>query len=206
MKTRNGTRGTLLAVLFLAAVVIAFTGCTTAGTTRILSYYGDYRSVTGTQRYAPHAGVDFDAPHDAPVLAAADGTVIAITTKTCGNGIVLQHLVGEQIYFYTVYCHLNEVGVKELQDVRRGEVIGKAGATGRKSGGVPHVHFELCSRLCYGHPDGYMGSTLDPLPFIVGCFDPTDKEGYAALAKKDKEPRLILTYPVQCAPKKKKPS
>jgi hypothetical protein len=71
--------------------------------------------------------------------------------------------------------------------VKRGEVIGLMGATG-DAGGIPHVHFELSS-VASGHPSWVAGVTFDPLPLIVGCFDPSNT--YAS-------DRLVLTYPIRC--------
>ena len=73
------------------------------------------------------------------------------------------------------------------------EVVGKLGATGQ-SLGVPHLHFGLCpDQPCRGPAT----ATVDPLPFIVGCFDPAKRVTYSEQASGGK-PRLVLTYPVRC--------
>jgi len=67
---------------------------------------------------------------------------------------------------------MDQIDVRPGQVVKRGEVLGKAGIAGQ-SGGVPHVHFELWQ--------GQPSRTVDPLPFIVGCFDPVKTVAYSAL-------------------------
>jgi hypothetical protein len=64
------------------------------------------------------------------------------------------------------------------------------------SGRVPHLHFELWQR----HPGGESFDRINPLPFIVGCFDPAKTVAYSPLEVSSSEkPRLVLTYPVRCA-------
>jgi Peptidase family M23 len=108
----------------------------------------------------------------------------------CGNGIVVQHPVGET-FWRTSYCHLDDTNVQPGQQVKRGDVLGKVGTTGR-SLGVPHLHFEL------HRPGGESFDPIDPLPFIVGCFDPAKTVTYSTLEASSAKPRLVLTYPVRC--------
>ena len=172
----------LFAVALLYAVMLA--GCAAEGTTRILSYYGDWTGVLGCCRPAPHGGIDVDAAKGDPVIAAADGVVTGFIE---GNGCaILGHRMGDTFSWWTLYCHMDEIDVKPGQEVKRGEVLGKAGTTGMARG-VPHVHFEL--------RQGQPGRRVDPLPFIVGCFDPV--KTYSA--PDEGNPRLVLTYPVRCA-------
>jgi murein DD-endopeptidase MepM/ murein hydrolase activator NlpD len=185
----RGWRLVLVAAALLDAVALA--GCAAEGTTRILSYYGDLTGVMPGRRPAPHKGVDFDAFKGDPVIAATDGTVVRVFVDgLCGNGIVVQHPAGET-FWRTVYCHLDETNVQPGQQVKRGDVLGKVGTTGR-SLGVPHLHFEL------HQPRGESFDTIDPLPFIVGCFDPA-KTAYSTLDVSSEKPRLVLTYPIRCA-------
>jgi murein DD-endopeptidase MepM/ murein hydrolase activator NlpD len=110
--------------------------------------------------------------------------IVVSGTASCGNGVIIRH---RQFERFTVYCHLQEARVQMDHVVKRGEVIGFMGATG-DAGGVPHVHFELSS-VASGHPSWVPGVTFDPLPLIVGCFDPSNT--YAS-------DRLVLTYPIRC--------
>jgi len=174
--------------------VVALAGCAAEGTTRILSYYGDWSGVRGGTRSAPHEGVDFAASMDDPVIAATDGRVVRVFADgSCGNGIVVQHPVDEAAW-RTRYCHLNGTNVQQGQRVTRGDVLGTVGTTGN-SMGVPHLHFELWQR----HPRDESFGRINPLPFIVGCFDLGKPVASSALEAGGGKPRLVLTYPVRCA-------
>lgn len=65
------------------------------------------------------------------------------------------------------------------------------GATG-KAVGIPHLHFGGYPFVRHAH----LGKPVDPLDFIVGCFDPTDSP--PAALQRDGSLRLTLTYPVRC--------
>lgn len=196
MKTRNRVLNTLIAVLFIPLLAAC-------GGVLILSSYGAQEG----NRRGPHAGVDIPGNIGDPALAAADGVVIHFDNWTtygdnCGKSVLLQHRVGND-YLYTVYCHLDRVSVREQgQEVKRGEEIGNIGRTGNVAANVPtHIHLEVCVGPCAkGHADGDLANTLNPLGFMVGCFDPRANGEYAALAKNSGAPRLVLTYPVRCAP------
>jgi len=190
MRLIVGRRLVLLAAALLCALMIA--GCAAEGIPRILSYYGDWTGVMPGRRPAPHRGLDFDASRGDPVIAAIDGTVVRVFADgLCGNGIVVQHTDDESLPTSTLYCHMDETNIQQGQKVKRGDVLGKVGTTGR-SLGVPHLHFGLLSRRPGGGFD-----TVDPLPFIVGCFDPVKTVAYWAPGQGN--PRLVLTYPVRCA-------
>lgn len=84
-----------------------------------------------------HHGVDLAAPTGSPVVATADGTV---STASWAGGygllVALDHGGGRQ----TRYGHLSRLNVAAGQAVRRGEIIGFVGSTGRSTG--PHLHYE----------------------------------------------------------------
>lgn len=101
----------------------------------VSSPFGYRRVINGTPR-APHTGVDLRAPMATEVAAANNGRVALIGDFFfSGKSIVLDHGSG----LYTVYFHLSEFKVKEGDDVRKGEVIGLSGMTGRVTG--PHLHW-----------------------------------------------------------------
>jgi murein DD-endopeptidase MepM/ murein hydrolase activator NlpD len=199
-RRHSGTAGRGL-VLFAVALLYAATpaGCAAESTVRILSHYDSMTGVTGGKRPSRHTGIDFDASRGDPVIAGADGMVVAVlhADRWCGNGVIVQHGVDETPLGWTRYCHMEETSAQPGQQARRGDVLGKVGTTGN-SMGIPHLHFELCpSQPCRG----YLRDTVDPLPLIAGCFDPTETAAYSALEASGK-PRLVLTYPVRCAGRK----
>ena len=86
-----------------------------------------------------HAGLDFAAPQGTPIYATADGSVITAgnTGNGYGNYVVINHSYG----YETLYGHMVRVKVRNGQTVKRGEVIGWVGSTGKSTG--PHLHYEV---------------------------------------------------------------
>jgi len=98
-----------------------------------------YRSDPFTGQWTFHPGLDIATQHGNPVVATADGIVLSVTNeKRGGKTIKLSHPLSGWI---TVYCHLSKFNVKSGQKVRRGDVIGLVGQTGRSR--APHVHYEV---------------------------------------------------------------
>jgi murein DD-endopeptidase MepM/ murein hydrolase activator NlpD len=97
--------------------------------------YGDQRTLNGKVA-SVHYGLDITGPRGAPVAAANDGeVVVARDAYFSGNTVVLWHGAG----IFTAYFHLDRIAVRKGQRVRKGEVVGELGATGRATG--PHLHF-----------------------------------------------------------------
>jgi murein DD-endopeptidase MepM/ murein hydrolase activator NlpD len=91
---------------------------------------------------AHHNGIDFEANIGDPVRSAGNGLIKFAGWKTgFGNVVEIDHQNG----YVTVYAHNSAFTVKEGDVVRAGQVVAKAGSTGRSTG--PHVHFEV-------HKDG----------------------------------------------------
>lgn len=89
------------------------------------------------KRYILHTGVDLVAKY-VPLRAARDGTVsFAGYMNGYGKIIIIQHNNG----FETRYAHLSTISTKVGEFVKKGELIGKTGASGRVTG--PHLHFEI---------------------------------------------------------------
>jgi murein DD-endopeptidase MepM/ murein hydrolase activator NlpD len=104
---------------------------------KINSGFG-YRKDPFRSRIGFHSGVDIDAKFGDPVVATADGTVKETGWQgSYGKTVVLRHEDG----FETIYGHLSKISVEEGQEVKVGEVIGKAGNTGRSTG--THLHYEV---------------------------------------------------------------
>ena len=104
---------------------------------QIVSRFGD-RSDPLSGEGGFHAGVDLTASMGTPVYAAADGIVSAAQfANRYGRAILIDHGHG----MTTLYAHLSNFEIVPGEEVRRGQLIGHSGASGRVSG--PHLHFEV---------------------------------------------------------------
>ena len=90
------------------------------------------------QPRSPHSGEDISAPAGTDVLATNNG-IVRLTADHffSGKGVFIDHGLG----LHSMYFHLSEVLVEEGQPVRRGQLIGRVGSTGRATG--PHLHWSL---------------------------------------------------------------
>jgi hypothetical protein len=112
----------------------------------ISDVFGSQR-VFNNKTSSPHLGLDFRVPSGTPVLAMNDGIVLlARPLYYEGNFVVLDHGQG----LLTLYLHLSEFKVKEGDRVKRGQIVGLSGGTGRATG--PHLHVAV----------RWQGTYLDP--------------------------------------------
>jgi murein DD-endopeptidase MepM/ murein hydrolase activator NlpD len=86
-----------------------------------------------------HKGIDVAAPTGTKVYAAGSGKVLKITSSEDGYGncIIIEHGFG----FVSRYAHLSGFKIKEGDEVKKGDLIGLVGSTGRSTG--PHLHYEI---------------------------------------------------------------
>lgn len=111
--------------------------------------------VYGTVKF--HEGMDFAANPGTPVYATGDATVtLAKWNSGYGNCVELTHGYN----YMTRYAHLSEILVKDGQQVRRGDLIGKVGATGKATG--PHLHYEVRLKGVPQNPVNYYFYDLTP--------------------------------------------
>jgi len=101
------------------------------------SYYGT-RKDPFTNDKDFHPGLDISADYGQPVVATGDATVSAAGPNGAyGNMVMLDHGFG----IVTKYGHLSRLAVADGQQVKRGDVIGYVGSTGRSTGS--HLHYEI---------------------------------------------------------------
>jgi hypothetical protein len=98
--------------------------------------FGVKRVYNGKIAAQPHMGSDYDVPVGTPVLAVADGTVVFAKDMFFeGNAVFIDHGDG----LISMCFHLSELKVQAGQEVKKGETLGRVGATGRATG--PHLWF-----------------------------------------------------------------
>jgi murein DD-endopeptidase MepM/ murein hydrolase activator NlpD len=106
--------------------------------TRMASGYG-WRSDPFTKARKFHYGMDFTAPKGTPVYATGDGIISRADNGSAGYG---KHIRIDHGYGYvSLYAHLSKYNVKKGQKVKRGDIIGFVGSTGRSQ--APHLHYEV---------------------------------------------------------------
>lgn len=120
------------------------------------SGYGYRRDpIYGSTKF--HEGLDFAASTGTPVFATADGKVeIARRQAGYGNCIDLNH----GFNYLSRYAHLSQILVKEGESVKRGQLIGRVGSTGKSTG--PHLHYEVRFKDEPQNPVNYYFMDLTP--------------------------------------------
>jgi murein DD-endopeptidase MepM/ murein hydrolase activator NlpD len=104
----------------------------------ITGVYGSQRILNGKPR-RPHYGIDFHAPEGTPVKAMMDGKVTLAEKEMyfTGGTIIFDHGHGVS----TLFMHMKDINVKVGQDVKKGEIVGTLGQSGRATG--PHLDIRL---------------------------------------------------------------
>ncbi len=119
------------------------------------SRFGVRRFFNGEERN-PHSGLDFAVGAGTPIKTPAAGNVILVGNYFFnGNTVFVDHGQG----FISMFCHMSKIDVKVGQQLARGAVVGKVGATGRATG--PHMHWNISLN----------DVRVDPAIFI-GAFEP----------------------------------
>jgi len=141
---------------------------------RIGSYFG-YRTDPFYKVTKFHEGIDFTAPVGTDIYATGDGTVTSVEFSRSGYGncIIINHGFGYQ----TVYAHLSKMNVKKGEKVKRGQVIGFVGNTGKSTS--PHLHYEVRKS----------GRPVDPINYFFNDITP---EEYAQMIELSQRPSQSL--------------
>jgi len=130
---------------------------------RMASGYG-YRIDPHYKVRKHHDGMDFTASTGTEVYATGDGKVVRADSNSSGYG---KHIRIDHGYGYvTLYAHLSKIQVKSGQEVKRGDIIGLVGNTGKSMG--PHLHYEVRKE----------GQPINPINFYFNDLTP---EEYAKL-------------------------
>ncbi len=139
---------------------------------QIASGFG-YRSDPFTKVRKFHAGMDFSAKSGTPIYATGDGFVNRAdnTASGYGNHIVIRHGFG----YETLYGHLSKYNVRSGQKVKRGDIIGYVGSTGRSE--APHLHYEV-------HKNG---EVVNPLNFYYGNISAAEYVVISKLANQENQ-------------------
>jgi murein DD-endopeptidase MepM/ murein hydrolase activator NlpD len=120
---------------------------------RLMGAFGE-RTDPFSGEGAFHKGVDITAPIGTPIRATADGIVtFAEMENGFGRLVKINHGNGVETY----YAHLSRFYVQPGQDIRRGELIGAVGTSGRVT--APHLHYEVHLRGVAVNPYRYLAKT-----------------------------------------------
>jgi murein DD-endopeptidase MepM/ murein hydrolase activator NlpD len=137
----------------LLAAIPAIQPVSNEDLTRMASGYG-MRSDPFTKVRKMHFGMDFTAPRGSPIYATGDGIVERADNASSGYG---NHIRIDHGYGYvSLYAHLYKYNVRKNQKVKRGDLIGFVGSTGRSE--APHCHYEVFKD----------GERINPINFYYG--------------------------------------
>ena len=121
---------------------------------RITSGFGDRRVFEYTDKKTStslHYGIDYGVPTGTPVHSCAEGKVVLAENRiSTGWSVVIEHLPG----LYSLYYHMDSLGVHEGQYVKQGERLGLSGATGLATG--PHLHWEVRLNMGAVNPEFFL--------------------------------------------------
>lgn len=141
---------------------------------QISSYFG-YRSDPIYKVETFHSGIDFAAPVGTEIFATGDGVVEKVESNYWGYGnlITIDHGYG----YKTQYAHLSRFATQKGQKVKRGQLIGYVGSTGKSTG--PHLHYEVLKN----------DTQVDPINFFFNDLSP---EEYESILKQAAMPSLTM--------------
>jgi len=134
---------------------------------RIASGFG-YRIDPVYKTVKLHPGLDFTAPAGTPIYATADGVIEIAGNRGDGYGnvVIINHGFG----YKTLYGHMYRIKARGGMRIKRGEVIGWVGSTGKSTG--PHCHYEVIKN----------GNKIDPIYFFYNDLTPEQFDRLLKLA------------------------
>lgn len=117
--------------------------------------------------------MDFTAPRGSPIYATGDGKVVRADNRSSGYG---KHVRIDHGYGYiSLYAHMSKYNVTVGQKVKRGDLIGFVGSTGRSQ--APHVHYEVFKD----------GERINPINFYYGSLTAEEFENMLRLANQENQ-------------------
>jgi len=156
----------------LLAAIPAIQPVSNEDVTRMASGYG-WRSDPFTKFRKMHWGMDFTAPRGSPIYAAGDGKVTRADNGSSGYG---KHIRIDHGYGYmSLYAHMSKYNVTRGQTVKRGDLIGFVGNTGRSE--APHLHYEVWKD----------GERINPINFYYGSLSAEEYEEMLKYANQENQ-------------------
>ena len=139
---------------------------------RMASGYG-YRIDPFTKARRMHFGMDFSAPRKTKIYATGDGTVTRADSRAAGFGkhVRIDHGFG----YVTIYAHMDRYVVVKGDKVKRGDLIGYVGSSGRSV--APHLHYEIVKD----------GVKINPINFYSGSLSPAEFEELVKVASQENQ-------------------
>ncbi|SMC46498.1 M23 family metallopeptidase [Cellulophaga tyrosinoxydans] len=156
----------------LLAAIPAIQPISNEDLTRMASGYG-WRSDPFTKARKMHWGMDFTSPKGTPIYATGDGKVTRADSNSSGYGnhIRIDHGFG----YVSLYAHLSKYNVTAGRMVKRGDLIGFVGSTGRSE--APHLHYEIFKD----------GERINPINFYYGSLTAEEFENMLKTASQENQ-------------------
>ncbi|MDH4219894.1 MAG: M23 family metallopeptidase [Candidatus Aminicenantes bacterium] len=121
----------------------------------VMPNFGE-RRIFNNQPRSSHSGVDISSPYGSPVRASNSGRIVlANNLYFAGKTVIIDHGLG----VFTLYCHFSKITAKRGEWIKKGDVIGEVGVTGRVTG--PHLHWGV--RI--------FGNRVDPFSLVSLNFE-----------------------------------
>ena len=143
---------------------------------RMASGFG-WRTDPFTKKRKRHWGMDFSAERGSPIYATGDGKISRADNRAAGfgNHVRIDHGFG----YVSIYAHMDKISVRKGNKVKRGDIIGYVGSSGRCSGRsvAPHLHYEITKD----------GEKLNPINFYYGNLSPGEFENLITQASQENQ-------------------
>jgi len=139
---------------------------------RMASGFG-WRTDPFTKKRKRHWGMDFSAERGSPIYATGDGKISRADNKAAGfgNHVRIDHGFG----YVSIYAHMDKISVRRGNRVKRGDIIGYVGSSGRSV--APHLHYEISKD----------GKKIDPINFYHGNLSPSEYENLINQASQENQ-------------------